>query len=126
MTIRESVADSVPNRKTNSLSRGFGVIYKIRSTVELANLANRTSERFSFPGSFQVSYGSGHASFDPAYPKVLHVTREKGPDRRWTLHENQERELSRRDSHLSFLCNHVDALDSHHRGRRMAIRIFCP
>jgi hypothetical protein len=36
----------VPNRKTNSLSRGFGVIYKIRSTMELANLANRKSKDF--------------------------------------------------------------------------------
>ena len=34
----------VPNHRTNSLSRGFGVIYKIRSTVELANLANRDAE----------------------------------------------------------------------------------
>jgi hypothetical protein len=39
--IRDRSGPVLPNRKTNSLSRGFGVIYKIRSTAELANLANR-------------------------------------------------------------------------------------
>ncbi len=39
----------VSNRKTNSLSRSFGVICRIGSTVELATLANRDAERLKFP-----------------------------------------------------------------------------
>jgi hypothetical protein len=41
--LKRPEGNQVPNRKTKPLSRGFGVIYKIRSTVELAN---RDTKRF--------------------------------------------------------------------------------
>jgi hypothetical protein len=58
--------------------------------------------------------------------EILHIAREGRPHRGWTVQPYQESELPRRDLDLSVICDHVDALDSIRRARRMGVRFLRP